>query len=351
MEKSRNYWQETWHRFAKNRINLFALGFIVFLSLIALFSPMLAGTKPIVCKYKGKIYFPMMGYYYSNWENPIFMHDGFGGVYPENLKKNDEKSWAVWPLIYNDPYRRVRDNEWPGRPGNHFGKNSAPCWQHPMGTTSQGYDVLTVMIHGTKIALLVGFVSTGIAALIGIVVGAIAGYFGGWTDIVISRAIEIVMCIPSLILILALISIVEKPTIWHIMAILGVTGWTGIARLTRAEFLKLKQSEYVAAAKALGASQTRIIFRHILPNSLAPILVPITFGIAAAILVESGLSFLGFGAPAPNPSWGMLLNAGRSNLSYWWLSFFPGLAIFLTVLTYNLIGEGLQEATDPRLRS
>ena len=207
------------------------------------------------------------------------------------------------------------------------------------------------MIHGTKIALLVGFVSTGIAALIGIIVGAIAGYFGGWTDIVISRAIEIVMCIPSLILILALISIVEKPTIWHIMAILGVTGWTGIARLTRAEFLKLKQSEYVAAAKALGASQTRIIFRHILPNSLAPILVPITFGIAAAILVESGLSFLGFGAPAPNPSWGMLLNAGRSNLSYWWLSFFPGLAIFLTVLTYNLIGEGLQEATDPRLRS
>ena len=159
------------------------------------------------------------------------------------------------------------------------------------------------------------------------------------------------MCIPSLILILALISIVEKPTIWHIMAILGVTGWTGIARLTRAEFLKLKQSEYVAAAKALGASQIRIIFRHILPNSLAPVLVPITFHIAGAILVESGLSFLGFGAPAPNPSWGMLLNAGRSNLSYWWLSFFPGLAIFLTVLTYNLIGEGLQEATDPRLRS
>ncbi len=347
----RNYWQETWHRFSQSRVNLLALSFIVFLTVVAIFSPMLAGTKPIICKYKGRIYFPMMGYFYQKWENPVFMRDGFGGIYPNNLKTKDPNSWAIWPLIYNDPYRRVRENEWPGQKANAFGKNSMPSWHHPMGTTSQGYDVLTIMIHGTKIALLVGFVSTGIAAVIGIVLGAIAGYFGGWTDIFISRAIEIVMCIPSLILILALISIIEKPTIWHIMAILGITGWTGIARLTRAEFLKLKQGEYVTAARALGAGEFRIIFRHILPNALAPVLVPITFGIAAAILVESGLSFLGFGAPAPNPSWGMLLNAGRSNLQYWWLSFFPGLAIFLTVLTYNLIGEGLQEATDPRLRS
>lgn len=348
---SQTYWQQTWRRFAKNRFNLVSLAFVLFLTIIAVFSPMIAGTKPIVCQYKGRIYFPMMGYYNPSWENPIFVKDGFRGVYPANLKKKDPNSWAIWPLIYNDPYRRVRDGEWPGLPGNKYGQDGAPCWRHPMGVTSQGYDVLTVMIHGTKIALLVGFVSTGIAAIIGIVIGAIAGYFGGWTDIIISRLIEIVMCIPSLILILALVSIVEKPTIWHIMAILGITGWTGIARLTRGEFLKLKQSEYVSAARALGASQFRIIFRHILPNALAPVLVPITFGIAAAILIESGLSFLGFGAPAPNPSWGVLLNAGKSNLAYWWLSFFPGVAIFLTVLAYNLIGEGLQEATDPRLRS
>jgi peptide/nickel transport system permease protein len=132
--------------------------------------------------------------------------------------------------------------------------------------------------------------------------------------------------------------------------VLGVTGWTRIARLTRGEFLKLKESEFVVAARALGTGRLRIMFRHILPNALAPVLVPISFGIAAAILIESGLSFLGFGAPPPNPSWGTLLNAGRSNLQMWWLILFPGMAIFLTVLAYNLIGEGLQEATDPRLR-
>jgi peptide/nickel transport system permease protein len=158
------------------------------------------------------------------------------------------------------------------------------------------------------------------------------------------------MCIPALVLILALIAVLENPTIWHLMMVIGATSWTGIARLTRAEFLKLRNTEFVTAARGLGAGPLRIMFRHMLPNALAPVLVPISFGIAAAILIESGLSFLGFGAPPPNPSWGTLLNAGRSNLQMWWLILFPGLAIFFTVLAYNLIGEGLQEATDPRLR-
>jgi peptide/nickel transport system permease protein len=135
------------------------------------------------------------------------------------------------------------------------------------------------------------------------------------------------------------------------MAIVGVTNWTSIARLTRGEFLKLKQMEFVAAARSVGAGHGRIMFRHVLRNALAPVLVPITFGIAAAILIESGLSFLGFGASPPNPSWGTLLKSGRSAIQeMWWLIVFPGGAIFLTVLAYNLIGEGLQEATDPRLR-
>jgi peptide/nickel transport system permease protein len=134
------------------------------------------------------------------------------------------------------------------------------------------------------------------------------------------------------------------------MAIIGATGWTGIARLTRGEFLRLRQSEFVTAARATGAGPVRIMLRHILPNALAPVLVPITFGIASAILTESALSFLGFGPPPPAASWGSLLNDGRSNLSMWWLVVFPGIAIFLTVLAYNLIGEGLQEVTDPRLR-
>ena len=165
-----------------------------------------------------------------------------------------------------------------------------------------------------------------------------------------SRITEVVMCIPTLVLILALVAFVEKPTIWKTMAIIGMTSWTGIARLARGEFLRLRSSEFVIAAQAAGVGPLRIMLRHILPNALAPVLVPITFGIASAILIESSLSFLGFGSPPPNASWGALLNDARSNLSMWWLVAFPGTAIFLTVLSYNLVGEGLQEATDPRLR-
>jgi peptide/nickel transport system permease protein len=174
---------------------------------------------------------------------------------------------------------------------------------------------------------------------------------GGWVDLLLSRAIEVVMCMPSLVLILGLVALLDDVSNYHLMAIVGVTSWTGIARLTRAEFLKLKQMEFVTAARTMGAGQLRIMFLHVLRNALAPVLVPITFGIAAAILIESGLSFLGFGASPPNPSWGTLLRSGRMAIQdMWWLILFPGLAIFFTVLAYNLIGEGLQDATDPRLK-
>jgi peptide/nickel transport system permease protein len=347
---SRGFWRETWRRYRQRKLAMAALAFVGFLALVAIFSPALAGTKPIIVKYKGHLYFPAMAYFNPSWENPIFYTDKFRRRYPENLRQKDPQSWAVWPLLYQDPYRRVHAGEWKGLPGNPTGADGAPNRHNLLGTNQAGVDVLAQMIHGTRIALLVGFVSTGIAALIGIVIGALAGYLGGWIDILLSRLIELVMCIPALVLILALIAVLENPTIWHLMAVLGVTGWTGIARLTRAEFLKLSKTEFVTAAQALGAGQLRIMFRHILPNALAPVLVPISFGIAAAILIESGLSFLGFGSPPPNPSWGTLLNAGRSNLQMWWLIVFPGMAIFFTVLAYNLIGEGLQEATDPRLR-
>jgi len=234
--RSRGFWAEAWRRYRRRPLAMAATAFVAGLFLVALLAPAIAGTKPVLCRYKGRLY--------------------------------------------------------------------APC----------------------------------------------LGYFGGWVDALTSRLTEIVMCIPSLVLILAIIAIMEKPTIWHTMAILGMTGWTGIARLTRAEFLRLRSSEFVMAARATGAGPLRIMLRHVLPNALAPVLVPITFGIAAAILTESGLSFLGFGPPPPTASWGSILNDARSNLEMWWLVLFPGLAIFLTVLAYNLIGEGLQEATDPRLR-
>jgi len=348
---SAGFWTETWRRFRRRKLAMIALCFVVFLCLVALFAPMIVGTKPIVCKYKGEIYFPFMGYYVRSWENPIFYQDRFRNIYPKNLKEKDPESWAIFPLVYQDPYRRVRKGEWPGQPGNPSGVEGRPNRYNLLGTNQQGFDVFAQMVHGTQIALSVGFVSMGIAAAIGITIGALAGYLGGWVDMVLSRIIELVMCIPSLVLILALVAIMDHVTNYHLMAVIGVTSWTSIARLARAEFLKLKQMEFVTAARAMGASQARIMYRHVLRNALAPVLVPITFGIAAAILIESGLSYLGFGASPPNPSWGTLLKSGRNAIEQmWWLILFPGLAIFLTVLAYNLIGEGLQEATDPRLK-
>lgn len=346
----RGFWAEAWRRFRRRPRSMAALVYVLFLALVALFAPAIAGTKPVVCRYKGHIYFPALGYFNSNWENPVFQHDKFRRQYPQNLKRKDPESWAIWPLVFQDPYRRVRADEWPGRPANPVGDTGRPSRLNWFGTTSNGVDVFAMMVHGTTIALLVGFVSIGIAAVIGVVVGALAGYFRGWVDMLFSRIIEVVMCIPPLVLILALIAIVPHPTIWHMMAVLGLTGWTSMARLTRGEFLRLREMDFVAAARGLGASQGRIIFRHILPNALTPVLVPISFGIAGAILTESALSYLGFGSPPPNPSWGTLLNGARSNLEMWWLVVFPGGAIFLAVLAYNLIGDGLQEATDPRLR-
>jgi peptide/nickel transport system permease protein len=347
---SHGFWAEAWQRYRRRPLAMVALSFVGFLVAVAILAPAIAGTKPVVCRYKGKLYAPCLGYFDRRLEPVIFTKDKFRGEYPRNLKEKDPESWAIWPLFFQDPYRSVRTNEWPGRPANPSRDEGRPSWNNLFGTDQYGVDVLAKMVHGTTVALLVGFLSMGIAGTIGIIVGALGGYFGGWVDMLTSRITEVVMCVPTLVLILALVAIVDKPTIWKTMAIIGCTGWTGIARLTRGEFLRLKSSEFVMAARAAGAGPVRIMLRHILPNALAPILVPITFGIAAAILMESSLSFLGFGPPPPAASWGSLLNSARSNLAMWWLVVFPGTAIFLTVLAYNLIGEGLQEATDPRLR-
>ena len=344
------FWADAWARFRRKPLAMAALLFLVGLMLVAILAPLIAGTRPVLCRYKGRIYAPCLAYFSRSLEPAIFAKDRFRGTYPTNLREKDPDSWAIWPLVFQDPYRAVRADEWPGRPENPARDEGRPSRLNLFGTDQAGVDVFAKMVHGTTIALLVGFVSMGIAGTIGLIVGALGGYFGGWVDMLTSRITEIVMCIPTLVLILAMISLLEKPTIWHTMAIIGMTGWTGIARLTRGEFLRLKNSEFVMAARAAGAGPVRIMLRHILPNALAPVLVPITFGIASAILTESSLSFLGFGPPPPTASWGSILNDARGNLSMWWLVVFPGVAIFLTVLSYNLIGEGLQEATDPRLR-
>jgi len=225
-----------------------------------------------------------------------------------------------------------------------------PSWQHWCGTDQLGRDVLSRMIWGAGISLKVGFVATGIAVLIGALLGALAGYYGGWWDMVIMRLVDVMLCFPTFFLILAVIAFLE-PSIWNIMIIIGATGWMGIARLVRADFMSLKERDFVTAARVLGASDTRIIFRHILPNAMTSILVAATLGVAGAILTESALSFLGIGVQPPTPSWGNILTAGKDNIDIaWWLSLYPGLAILITVLGYNLLGEGIRDALDPRLR-
>ena len=225
-----------------------------------------------------------------------------------------------------------------------------PTWQHLCGTDQLGRDVLSRMIWGAGISLKVGFVATGIAVLIGALLGALAGYYGGWWDMVIMRLVDVMLCFPTFFLILAVIAFLE-PSIWNIMIIIGATGWMGIARLVRADFMSLKERDFVTAARVLGAGDTRIIFRHILPNAMTSILVAATLGVAGAILTESALSFLGIGVQPPTPSWGNILTAGKDNIDIaWWLSLYPGLAILITVLGYNLLGEGIRDALDPRLR-
>jgi peptide/nickel transport system permease protein len=225
-----------------------------------------------------------------------------------------------------------------------------PSASHWLGTDQIGRDVLSRMLYGARVSLAVGFVSVGIATVIGMALGAFAGYHGGAVDGAVMRLVDLMLVFPRFFLLLAVLAFL-KPSIWTIMVVIGLTGWMGVARLVRAEFLALKEREFVIWSQSIGASAHRIIWRHILPNAMAPVLVAMTLGIPAAILTESGLSFLGLGVRPPYATWGNILNDGKEVIELaWWLSVYPGLAILLTVLSYNLLGEGIRDALDPRLR-
>ena len=331
-ERSPSISRIVWRRLRRDRFAMTGMYVILVLFLVAYLAPVLANNKPIAMRWQDKLYFPAVAELF-----PL----RYIMKYPE-LRTVDYdviagQTWSLMPMVPYSPFET-----------NLMEQLQAPGRRHWMGTDDLGRDVLSRMIHGAGISLKVGLLAVGISLIIGLSAGALAGYYGGAVDIVISRMIEVVMCFPSLFLILSVIAFLP-PSIFNIMIVIGITRWTGIARYARGEFMRTKNEDFAFAARALGASNRKIIFRHILPNAIAPVVVAATFGVANAILIEAALSFLGLGAQPPTPTWGGILAVARDLIDIaWWMALFPGLAIFLTVTAYNTLGEGLRDASDPR---
>ena len=384
-----SYGEMVWRQFGKSRLNAVCLVFIVFLFVVAVLAPFIANDKPFVVRINGELRFPLFRnlnavdysillaavvgvlqlllirrnrrciepsvrgsvLWRQIWVNSVIVIAGIVLLFifvPRRLDATDYKAmvapgkagravFALIPYGYGRTELRVREQP--------------PSAEHWLGTDDVGSDVLCRLIHGSRISLSVGFVAVGISSIIGIFVGAILGYFGGKVDFVGMRIVEIMMAIPAFFLIITIVAFFPR-SLLNIMIIIGITSWTGDARFIRAEFLKLRKQDFVQAAVSLGLPLRSILFRHMLPNGIAPVLINATFGIAGAIFIEAALSFLGFGVAPPTPSWGQMLSLGVSTTGrfLWWLTLFPGLAIFFTVMAYNLVGEGLRDAIDPRLR-
>lgn len=335
---SESYSQFVRRQFRKNTLGVISAYIVAVLAGIAIFADVLANDKPIVASYNGAVIFPVFREYgvdlgLTQWDKEFTSVDW----------KTVTFDWAVFPIV---PYAPSTTDK------NLLSlAQRAPSATHWLGTDDIGRDVLAGIIHGSRYALSIGFVAMGIALVIGIVLGAVAGYFGGAVDIAISRLIEIFITFPRFFLIITVVAMVEEGSLFLIMAIIGLTGWTNIARFMRGEVLRVRNLDYVSAARAFGFSTPRIIARHVMPNAIAPVLIYAAFGIVGAILLESALSFLGFGVPPTVVTWGSVLFKARSSASSWWLAIFPGLMIFLTVSAFNLIGDALRDATDPRLRT
>ncbi len=338
--KGRSLARLTWDRFRRNKRGMAGLIAVLILVAVAFFSPLIANNQPIICEYNGEWYFPALEEIVEQVpiislvveKSPPFSLATFDAK--RALSRND---FAIWAPIPYDPRETSPDTLNPPSP------------QHILGTDQNGRDVAARIVHGTVVSIKVGIVSMGIATLIGIFLGSLAGYFGGWVDILISRFIEIIQCFPTFFLILAILAWLE-PNIINVMVVIGLTSWTSIARYTRGEFIRLQAQEYILASRALGCRPARIMFIHMLPNAIAPVLVTVTFGVAAAILAEAGLSWLGFGVQQPDPSWGNILRDAYDHLrSAPHMVYPPCVAIFIAVLCYNLVGDALRDAIDPRI--
>jgi peptide/nickel transport system permease protein len=375
------YWTKVWQDTFKGARARAGAAWISVLVVCAVFSPFIANSHPILMKIGGR------------WSSPLLQHMTPGDVIllvftciaavavfvirataarktailaavllvtatlsfwlvhpPPAIVYERYREWtkqrrieaAIYAPIPYSPNDRLRDQP--------TLRLTGPTHVHWLGTEANGADVLSRILHASRIALAIGLISTGIAVIIGVIIGGIMGYFVGTVDILGMRLIEIVEAIPTLFLLITIVAFFGR-NLYLLMAIIGLTSWTGDARFIRAEFLRLRNQDFVQAAIAAGLPIRSIIFRHMLPNGVTPVLISASFGVASAILYESTLSFLGLGL-VDEPSWGQMLNQalGVGGAFVWWIAVFPGLAIFLTVFAYNLVGESLRDALDPRLR-
>lgn len=299
MARSQSYIAIVWRQFRRSRLAVASLVFVCLLAAVALLAPAIANDRPV--SIVGWSFMPPVPYSQTSYDLDAILEP--------------------------------------------------PSARHWLGTDGDGRDVAAQLVWGSRISLSVGVVAMGIALALGIIIGALSGFYGGWVDIVMSRLVEMMICFPTFFLILAVLAFVG-PSIFNIMIVIGITGWTGAARIVRGEFLKLRNREFVLAATSAGAGDARVMFRHLLPNAMAPALVLASFGIAGAMLAESALSFLGFGAPPSSPSWGSMLAQAQQFMDIgWWLTLVPGSAIFATVTAFNFVGEALRDAIDPNLKA
>jgi peptide/nickel transport system permease protein len=320
-----------WRQLRRNRLAMGAATVLVLLALVALLADCLASDLPIVVRFQGETYLlPAL-------TRPAALRAQDNQRLRQELAR-DPDGWAWMPLCEFGPEQQPEILEPPPAP---------PDRRHWLGTDDRGRDVFARLVHGTRVALAVGFVSVGIYTLIGMLLGVLGGYHGGRVDFWVCRLIEIGLTFPTFFLILIIMALVERTSILTIMVVVGLTRWTDVARLVRAEVLRLRELDFVMAARACGAGPMRIMLRHLIPNALGPVLVNATFGVAGAIMVESALSFLGFGTPPPTASWGEVLAQAYEHQGRWWLTLCPGALLFLTVSALNLLGEGLRDAVDP----
>lgn len=356
------------------------LAWIALLALLAVLAPLLANSRPLLVKTGGTIASPVLASLTAADATLLvaavlaliaWRWRAAPGLRIAGLLLSVGLCYVAFSLLLNPPRLTVHESyrdaaragqlEWvihapvPWSPKDYlrdFGDTGlqAPAIHaqrsHYLGTEENGADLLSRMIHASRLALGIGIVATGIALTIGVLIGGVMGYFSGWLDMLGMRLLEIFEAVPTLFLLLTFVAFFDR-SVYMMMVIIGLTSWPGYARYVRAEFLRLRQLDYVHAAIVGGLPLRSILFRHILPNAAAPVLVAASFGVASAILAEATLSFLGLGL-VDDPSWGQMLNqAVRSSTFNWWMALFPGFAIFMTVFSYNLIGESLRDALDP----